>query len=114
MGVKVGLPGAKLAALADYERSPAFSLREKAALRFASSLVRDRAVPDEEWTTLRAHFSEPEVVELIVAIGYQTFASQFAAAFQLAPQGFTDDLPRLPLEGRAGGQHRSRHERRNA
>ncbi len=85
----MGLSEAKLTALADYEHSPAFSVREKAALDFASRLVCDRAVPDDKWATLRAHFSEPEVVELVFAIGYQTFASQFAAAFQIAPQGFT-------------------------
>ncbi len=33
-------------------------------------------------------FGKPEVVELVFAIGYQTFASQFAKAFQLPAQGF--------------------------
>ncbi len=89
MSVQVGVPTAKLAALATWETSPAFSARERAALQFATAVVRDdRTVTDAEWTQLRAHFSEPEAVELVFAIGYQTFASQFAKAFQLAPQGF--------------------------
>jgi len=38
---------------------------------------------------LREHFSEAEIVELTFITGYQTFASKFAKAFDLAPQGFT-------------------------
>ncbi len=90
MGVKVGIPEAKLAALAECESSPAFSERERAALAFATAIVReDREVTDDDWVRLRVHFSEPEVVELVFAVGYQTFASKFAKAFQLPPQGFS-------------------------
>ncbi len=90
MGVKVGIPETKLAALAEYELSPAFSDRERAALGFATAIVReDREVSNDDWIRLRAHFSEPEVVELVFAVGYQTFASQFAKAFQLPAQGFS-------------------------
>ncbi len=92
MSVKVGIPGEKLCALQEYDTSPEFSTRERAALGFATTLVRDRAVPDQQWESLRVHFSEPEIVELVFAIGYQTFASQFAAAFQLPPQGFADPV----------------------
>ena len=89
MGVKVGIPETKLAALAACETSPEFSDRERAALGFATAIVRDDSeVTDACWARLRAHFSEPEVVELVFAVGYQTFASQFAKAFQLPPQGF--------------------------
>lgn len=91
MGVQVGVPVNKLAAVAAWETAPEFSARERSALQFATALVREgRAVTDADWRRLRAHFSEPEVVELVFAIGYQTFASQFAKAFQLAPQGFAD------------------------
>jgi alkylhydroperoxidase family enzyme len=90
VGVKAGIPETKLAALAACETSPEFSARERAALAFATAIVRDdRQVTDEDWARLRKHFSEPEVVELVFAVGYQTFASQFAKAFQLPPQGFS-------------------------
>ena len=90
MSVQVGVPAPKLAALAAWETAPEFSERERAALGFAAALVRDeREVTDADWARLRAHFSEPEVVELVFAVGYQTFASQFTKAFQLAPQGFS-------------------------
>jgi alkylhydroperoxidase family enzyme len=90
VGVKVGIAATKLAALAGFETSPEFSDRERAALGFATAIVReDREVTDEDWTRLREHFSEPEVVELVFAVGYQTFASKFAKAFRLPPQGFS-------------------------
>jgi len=90
VGVKVGVPASKLAALAAWETSPEISDRERAALRFTTVVVReDREVTDADWAQLRAHFSEPEVVELVFAVGYQTFASQFAKAFRLVPQGFS-------------------------
>jgi alkylhydroperoxidase family enzyme len=91
VSVKAGLPESKLAALAAWEASPAFSARERAALRFTTAVVRDdREVSDADWSELRTHFTEPEVVELVFAIGYQAFATQFAKAFRLAPQGFSD------------------------
>jgi alkylhydroperoxidase family enzyme len=90
VGVKAGIPETKLAALAECETSPEFSERERAALAFATAIVRERReVTDEDWARLRGHFSEPEVVELVFAVGYQTFASTFAKAFQLEPQGFS-------------------------
>ena len=90
VGVKVGIPSAKLAALSSWEMSPAFSARERAALEFATGIVRDdRDVTDECFERLRQHFSEREVLELTFIVGYQTFASKFAKAFKLAPQGFT-------------------------
>ena len=38
---------------------------------------------------MREHFSEPEMVELTFIVGFQIFASKFAKAFRLAPQGFS-------------------------
>jgi len=88
--VKVGIPASKLAALAEWETSAEFSERERAALAFATAIVReDLEVSDAIWARVREHFSEPETVELVFAVGFQTFASKFAKAFQLVPQGFS-------------------------
>ena len=38
---------------------------------------------------LREHFTEGEVVELAFIAGFQIFASKFAKAFRVAPQGFS-------------------------
>jgi alkylhydroperoxidase family enzyme len=46
-------------------------------------------VSDKCLERLREHFSQAEIVELTFIIGYQTFASKFAKAFRLVPQGFS-------------------------
>ncbi|MBI4562783.1 MAG: carboxymuconolactone decarboxylase family protein [Candidatus Rokubacteria bacterium] len=90
VGVKVGIPAAKLAALGCYREHPEFTEREKAALAFAEAISRDdHEVSDECLERLRRHFSEAEIVELTFIVGYQTFASKFAKAFRLEPQGFS-------------------------
>ncbi len=90
VGVKTGIPEEKLAALRLYVDSPHFTEREKAALEFSKRITRDdQEVSDECFARLRQHFSEAEIIELTFIIGYQTFASKFAKAFQLAPQGFS-------------------------
>ena len=88
VGVKAGIPQDKLAELATYAASDRFSARERAALEFAERIVRDdEEVSDECFARVREHFSEAEVLELTFIVGFQTFASKFAKAFQLAPQG---------------------------
>jgi len=90
VGVRVGIPEEKLAALGEYRESPHFTEREKTALEFSEQITRDdQEVSDACVARLREHFSEPEIVELTFIVGYQTFASKFAKAFQLAPQGFS-------------------------
>jgi alkylhydroperoxidase family enzyme len=90
VGVRVGLPEEELAAVTAYADSPYFTEREKVALAFSEQITRaDQEVSDECFSRLRQHFSEAEVVELAFIVGYQTFASKFAKAFQLAPQGFS-------------------------
>ncbi len=90
VGVKAGVPEEKLAALADWRASERFAARERAALEFAERIVRDDdAVSDACYARVREHFAEPEIVELVFVVGYQTFASQFAKAFSLEPQGFS-------------------------
>ena len=93
VGAKAGIPAEKLDALISYQESPHFTEREKAALEFSERITRDDLeVTEECFARLREHFSEPEIVELTFVVGYQTFASKFAKAFQLSPQGFSSQL----------------------
>src|SRR5215475_722464 len=90
VGVKTGVPAEALADIARYRESPHFTARERVALEFCERITRDDLeVSDGFRACLREHFSEAEVVELTFIVGYQTFASKFAKAFQLAPQGFS-------------------------
>ena len=89
VGVKMGVPTEKLGDVLTFKESPRFDERERAALHFCERITRDDLEMSEECLAeVREHFTEAEIVELTFIIGYQTFASTFAKALQLAPQGF--------------------------
>src|SRR5512132_4209462 len=90
VGVKMGVPAEKLADVLTYRESPSFSERERAALEFCERITRDDLeVSPECLAQVREHFTEAAVVELTFIIGFQTFASKFAKAWRLAPQGYS-------------------------
>lgn len=83
-----GLDPAKLAALAGWERSPAFDAREKAVLAFAEAATDPaRGVDDACFARLRAFFDEQAVLELTALIAFQNLSSKFNAALALPAQG---------------------------
>jgi alkylhydroperoxidase family enzyme len=89
VGVNESIDEATLAALGDWRVSDRFTAREKAALELTEEIVADdREVSDACFERVRELFSEADVIELVFVIGYQVFASKFAKAFRLAPQGF--------------------------
>jgi alkylhydroperoxidase family enzyme len=95
VGVKNGVPAEVLADIGRYRESPHFTARERVALEFCERITRDDLeVSDGCRARLGEHFSEAEVVELTFIIGYQTFASKFAKAFRLEPQGFSSAAAR--------------------
>ena len=72
-----------------YRESDRFTAREQAALEYAERITRDDLrMTDACMARVREHFSEAEVVELSFIVGFQTFASKFAKAFNIAPQGY--------------------------
>ena len=90
VGVKVGVPAEKLTDVLTYRESPHFSEQERAALHFCERITRDDLEVSEECLArLREHFTEAEIVELTFIVGFQTFASKFAKAWRLAPQGYS-------------------------
>ena len=54
----------KFNALSEYRTSPLFSARERAALAYAEEATRHKRVADATFETLRAHYSESEIVEI--------------------------------------------------
>jgi len=89
VGVKEDIDETTLAALPYWRESDRFTAREKAALEVTEEIVADnREVSDACFARVREHFSEADVLELVFVIGYQVFASKFAKAFRIAPQGF--------------------------
>ena len=63
---QAGATEAKIAAIED-ESSDLLSARDRAALKFAERLAVDHhKIDDAQWTELRRHFSEPDIIELVM------------------------------------------------
>jgi len=79
----------KLAALGDYERSPFFTERERAALAYAEAATDPaRRVDDSCFARLRARFDEQAILELTALLAFQNLSSKFNAALAVPAQGF--------------------------
>jgi AhpD family alkylhydroperoxidase len=80
---------AKLSELADFEHSPHYSAREKAALRYAETVtITGRRVDAAQMSELKAHFSDDAIIELTALIAFQNLSSKFNAALHVPAQGF--------------------------
>jgi alkylhydroperoxidase family enzyme len=91
--VKAGIPARSWRISSATGTTHTFSEREQAALEFCERTTRDDLdVTDECLARVRGHFSEPELVELTFIAGFQIFASKFAKALRIAPQGFSAEL----------------------
>lgn len=89
LGLGRGNPEDKLRALPQYEDSPLFGEREKAALAYAETATRsDRRVGEELILRLRRHFDDQAIVELAALIAYQNMSSKFNAALGVPAHGF--------------------------
>lgn len=65
-----GLTEDKISRLSNYQADPAFNERERLALEFAEKLAIDHtSLGDEFFTRMRAHFSDPEILEIGMAAG---------------------------------------------
>ena len=83
------ISAAKLEALSDFENSPLFSERERAALAYADLMTySDREVDAGSMSRLKAQFHDNAIIELTALIGFQNLSSKFNAALDVAPQGF--------------------------
>ncbi len=88
----------KLAALDDYERSPLFTERERAALAYAEAATDSaRGVDDACFARLRSQFDAQAVLELTALVAFQNLSSKFNAALGVPAQGFcTTNAEREP------------------
>jgi alkylhydroperoxidase family enzyme len=68
-GAELGLREGQYDELLNFESAGAYSERQKAALAYAEAIAWHLDVDDGFWERMRAHFSEPELVELGCMIG---------------------------------------------
>ena len=72
--------------LADFEKRDDFSAAEKAALRLAEKMTTDpQGFDDEQWTELRRHFDEGEIIELAASIGLFNYFNRFNDVLRMEP-----------------------------
>ena len=72
-----------MAALVDFERGE-FTPREKIALRFATLMAQDHLrLDDAFFRELRAHFTDPEIIELGLVTGQFIGFGRLVAALDL-------------------------------
>jgi AhpD family alkylhydroperoxidase len=77
----------KLNAVVVWRDTPFFDERERAALAWAETVtrLRDQRVSDEEYESVKLHFTEREVVDLTLAIANINAFNRMAIAFHVMP-----------------------------
>ena len=86
--LKSGLPVEKLVLVpAWHEAGALFTAREQAALRWTETLVKvaQTHVPEEEFATARAEFSEKELTDLTIAVGLINAYNYIGVGFRPVP-----------------------------
>jgi alkylhydroperoxidase family enzyme len=87
--MQAGATEDKVRAVERSAASPLFDEVERAALAFAEAMtITGQRVGDELFARVRAHFSEPQVVELAAAVALENFRSKFNVALGVQAQGF--------------------------
>lgn len=108
VGAKLGLAPEKLAVAWDYERAPAFTERERAAMRFAQSAASvPNATRPEDFAALRRHFSEDEITALLGIVALFGFLNRWndtlATELEAGPAAFAQEV--LAPGGWSIGKH---------
>ncbi len=85
-GSDAGIPDEKIAALPDFRTSSHFTDAERAALELAEAMTEASVdVSDALYARLRAHYDEPQLVELAATAALENFRARFNRAFQIEP-----------------------------
>ncbi len=103
-----GVDEAKIQAAFEYETSPLFSEKERAALRVAHYAgLAPNAVEDEHFDELRRHFDDDEIVELVSVIALFGFLNRWndtmATTLEASPRAFGEKV--LAEGGWEAGKH---------
>jgi alkylhydroperoxidase family enzyme len=87
--MRAGASEAKIAEVAAALTRDLFDEREKVALEYAEAMTfTDRKVTEDLFASVRAQFSEAQIVELTAAVALENFRSKFNVALGIEAQGF--------------------------
>lgn len=97
----LGISPARVTGVSDYAGSTLFDDAERAALACAEEMTREGGhVSDATFEELRKHFSDREIVELVVAVAAENFYNRVNGALGIEAQGFCA-VPMLATSGAA-------------
>jgi len=92
LGLSAGLTRKQIDDISSWEESSEFNERERVVLLYTDQVARDNNVTDETFTKLRTLFSEHDIVELTLVIGYFVMLCRILVALQLELElGFRPD-----------------------
>jgi alkylhydroperoxidase family enzyme len=101
-GSDAGISDEKIAALPNYGISPHYTEAERVALELADAMC---AVPvdvsDDLFNRLRAHYDEPQLVELAATAALENFRARFNRVFRVEPNALY-----CPVEGHDASEDR--------
>jgi len=83
LGLTAGLTRKQINEIDTWSESTEFDEQERTVLRYTDEVARDNCVTDETFQKLREYFSEHDVVELAIVIGYFIMLCRILVAFQL-------------------------------
>lgn len=86
-GLKRGLTEAHLSALNEFEISPLFDERIKAALAYTVAVTKNE-MNAGLMARLKNHFNDDAIIELTALIAFQNLSTKFNSALDVAAQGF--------------------------
>jgi len=87
MAVEAHVGLEKFEALAEWQESPLFSERERAALAYAEEATRHVKVSDATFERARKSFSEAELLELVTLVAIENFYNRIAIPLNLEADG---------------------------
>jgi 4-carboxymuconolactone decarboxylase len=82
-GLRAGLTQTQIDAIHDWPGSKEFSDEERAVLAYTDEVARDIKVTDATFALLKERFTEHQIVELTVVIGYYGMVSRFLVALDI-------------------------------
>lgn len=97
-GFKRGLTEAHLAALREFEVSPLFDARIKAALAYAAAVTKNE-MDANLMVRLKKYFNDDAIIELTALIAFQNLSSKFNSALDVASQGFCNTPAAVKYQG---------------
>lgn len=82
-GLKAGLTQAQLDAVPDFETSSLYSVEEKAVMALAKESTLNVAVSDQTWRNAAAFLGEPEMIALVLVVGWYNSGVRIMAGLDI-------------------------------